>query len=84
MLNVFTALLKGLVPASGGGTTTFLRADGTFAAPTATAPDIALSLLAPAVSETITAGYSAVVCRKYKVASAKKLSILSGAIFRIL
>jgi tRNA threonylcarbamoyladenosine modification (KEOPS) complex Pcc1 subunit len=33
MLNLFTSALKGLVPASGGGTTTFLRADGTFAAP---------------------------------------------------
>lgn len=35
MLDVFTSLLKGLVPASGGGTANFLRADGTFAAPTA-------------------------------------------------
>lgn len=33
LLNVFTNLLKGLVPASGGGTTNFLRADGTWAAP---------------------------------------------------
>lgn len=33
MLMVFTDLLQGLVPASGGGTTTFLRADGTFATP---------------------------------------------------
>ena len=33
MLDTFTSALKGLVPASGGGTTTFLRADGTFAAP---------------------------------------------------
>ncbi len=32
-LNAFTSSLKGLVPASGGGTTNFLRADGTFAAP---------------------------------------------------
>lgn len=32
-LDVFTSLLKGLVPASGGGTVNFLRADGTFAAP---------------------------------------------------
>jgi hypothetical protein len=32
LLDVFTSALKGLVPASGGGTTTFLRADGTFAA----------------------------------------------------
>ena len=33
LLNVFTDILKGLVPASGGGTANFLRADGTFAAP---------------------------------------------------
>lgn len=35
MLDVFTTSLKGLAPASGGGTTNFLRADGTWAAPTA-------------------------------------------------
>ena len=33
LLDAFTSALKGLVPASGGGTTNFLRADGTFAAP---------------------------------------------------
>ena len=33
LLDVFTSSLKGLVPLSGGGTTNFLRADGTFAAP---------------------------------------------------
>lgn len=32
-LNAFTTSLKGLVPASGGGTTNYLRADGTWAAP---------------------------------------------------
>ena len=32
MLDTFTATLKGLVPLSGGGTTNFLRADGTWAA----------------------------------------------------
>lgn len=31
-LNQFTSLLQGVVPASGGGTTNFLRADGTWAA----------------------------------------------------
>lgn len=36
MLNTFTSALKGLAPASGGGTTNFLRADGTWAAPTGT------------------------------------------------
>lgn len=34
MLNVFTGAAKGLAPASGGGTANFLRADGTWAAPT--------------------------------------------------
>lgn len=33
LLNTFTTALKGLAPASGGGTTNFLRADGTWAAP---------------------------------------------------
>lgn len=33
ILNAFTSSLKGLVPASGGGTANFLRADGTWAAP---------------------------------------------------
>jgi hypothetical protein len=33
LLDVFTTSLKGLAPASGGGTTNFLRADGTWAAP---------------------------------------------------
>jgi hypothetical protein len=32
LLNVFTSTLNGLVPSSGGGTTNFLRADGTWAA----------------------------------------------------
>jgi hypothetical protein len=33
LLDTFTSVLKGLVPPSGGGTTTFLRADGVFATP---------------------------------------------------
>lgn len=37
ILDTFTSTLKGLAPASGGGTTNFLRADGTWAAPTASA-----------------------------------------------
>jgi len=32
-LNLFTSSLQGVVPASGGGTTNFLRADGTWASP---------------------------------------------------
>jgi hypothetical protein len=37
-LDTFTSAHQGTVPASGGGTTNFLRADGTFAAPPVTAP----------------------------------------------
>lgn len=33
LLDTFTTALKGLAPASGGGTTNFLRADGTWSAP---------------------------------------------------
>jgi len=33
MLNLFSSTLQGLAPLSGGGTTNFLRADGTWAAP---------------------------------------------------
>jgi hypothetical protein len=33
LLDTFTSSLKGLAPSSGGGTTNFLRADGTWAAP---------------------------------------------------
>jgi hypothetical protein len=36
LLNTFSSTLKGLAPSSGGGTANFLRADGTWAAPTAT------------------------------------------------
>jgi hypothetical protein len=47
-LPLFTSTTAGLVPASGGGTSTFLRADGTFAAPPAgpagTVTSVALDL----------------------------------------
>ena len=38
MLSIFTTSLQGVVPASGGGTTNFLRADGTWAAPGGASP----------------------------------------------
>jgi hypothetical protein len=38
LLDEFTSGLKGLVPASGGGTDNFLRADGSWAAPAGAAP----------------------------------------------
>ena len=35
LLNAFTTSLKGVVPASGGGTVNYMRADGTWATPSA-------------------------------------------------
>ena len=43
MLNVLTAALKGLAPASGGGTTNFLRADASWAVPPGTPATITLT-----------------------------------------
>jgi hypothetical protein len=39
LLDAFSSTLKGLVPLSGGGSTNFLRADGSWAAPPGTTPD---------------------------------------------
>ena len=39
LLDTFTSGLKGLAPASGGGTTNFLRADGTWAVPATSVAD---------------------------------------------
>ena len=45
ILPVFTSSLNGLAPLSGGGTTNFLRADGTWAAPTSSGANTTLSNL---------------------------------------
>lgn len=49
-----------------------------------TTPDIPVSLRAPAVDETIAAGASAVIVRRFTVASGKKLVLGLAAILRIL
>lgn len=41
MLNTFTSTLQGVVPASGGGTINFMRADGSWASPPSALPSIA-------------------------------------------
>ena len=59
LIDTFTSTLKGLAPASGGGTANFLRADGTWAAPsggggvtavTATTPVVATGTTTPVIS----------------------------------
>ena len=44
LLDTFTSSLKGLAPASGGGTSNFLRADGTWAAPSGGGSGTAITL----------------------------------------
>lgn len=52
ILDVFTSALKGLTPASGGGTANYLRADGTWAAPTAAVNVTAATLALGATAKT--------------------------------
>jgi hypothetical protein len=64
MLNLFSPTLQGLTPASGGGTATWLRADGTWTDPTtvitATAPiayNTSTHVVSSAQASTSTSGY---------------------------
>lgn len=76
MVNVFTALLSGAAPASAGGTTNFLRADGSWAAP-ASSGGAALS------SATVTVGYGLFVASAVVVDAAitatSKISVTWGS-----
>ena len=69
-----SATVGGAVPTPPNNTTTFLRGDGTFAAPTAQ-PDIPLSKLSPTTDQTITAGYSAVLSNRYTIAVSTRTTI---------
>lgn len=57
LLDVFTSTTKGLVPSPAGATTTFLRADGTWATPSATGGITSLNSLTTA-SQTFATGTS--------------------------
>ncbi len=57
ILDAFTSALKGLVPASGGGTSNFLRADGAWASPGAgSGPVSVYALTADALANLTTVG----------------------------
>lgn len=57
-LNVFTSTLKGLAPASAGGTDNFLRADGTFAPP----PSGNLSVVSISANYSVLTSDGAIIC----------------------
>jgi hypothetical protein len=54
LLDVFTSTLKGLTPASGGGTLNYLRADGTWAAPSGSGAPINAPYVTTAADPTLT------------------------------
>jgi hypothetical protein len=54
LLDVFTPSLKGLAPSSGGGTSNFLRADGTWAAPSGGGGGVAPSYILQNTDRTLT------------------------------
>ncbi len=58
LLDTFTSSLKGLAPASGGGTTNFLRADGTWAAPAGGVLNNLTATSAPTVNDDTADGYA--------------------------
>lgn len=80
----FTTVLQGLVPASGGGTVNYLRADGTWATPPGTAGGaLALNDRSLDSNFTVTAGYSAYVCGPFEIAKDVVLEIGADAILEI-
>lgn len=75
LLDVFTSGAKGLVPASGGGTTNFLRADGTFAAPSGgSGADPPEGSYAPG-SYTVATGKFRVAARRQEFTTTQRLTI---------
>lgn len=84
-LNLFTTSLQGLVPSSGGGTTNFLRADGTWAAPGGGSQTLSYSQLALNNTISISAGNTITLLTAttslaglLDTARARKIDSLSG------
>ena len=57
LLNQFTSSLQGLVPGSGGGTTNFLRADGTWATPPSSGGGLTWTVITTSQLAAIDNGY---------------------------
>jgi len=79
-----TVTAHGLLPKLGGGTVNFLRADGTWAAPTASTPDLLITKRSATANQTVSAGYSAVVAADYEIASGFVLELSADGLLEIL
>ena len=74
----------GLCPKLPGNTTTWLRADGNWSAPTAATPELLITKRTADADQTVTAGYSAVACADYEIASGFYLELSAGGLMEIL
>lgn len=75
MLDVATSGAKGLVPATGGGTTNYLRADLTFANPIASIPTLAHGTYTPTLANIANGNVlTASVCQYHRVGSVVTVS----------
>lgn len=74
LLDIFTSALNGLVPLSGGGTTNFLRADGTWATPTASGG--ATSLGADVTCSSVSPNYCTVFTIPLTASSGNAIQVL--------
>ena len=72
LLDTFTTSLKGLAPSSGGGTTNFLRADGTWAAPPSGG---GITTLGSDVTCTLTASYCTVFTIALTASSGNRIDV---------
>lgn len=79
MLNAFTSLLQGLVPASGGGTTNFLRADGAWAAPPGGGGSVSLTAATLALGSTAKTEHRITVTDA-AVSPSSKIQIAEGSV----
>jgi hypothetical protein len=84
-LDVFTPTLKGLVPASGGGTANFLRADGNFAAPPVGGGGgaLALSDRVTTADFNVTTNRSAYIAGEFEIGSGFVLELEADAVLEI-
>lgn len=80
LLDIFTSSLKGLVPSSGGGTTNFLRADVSWAAPTATADPVTPYAMG---SKTIPTANFVNMARRLILTGSQKVTIQGTGALRI-
>jgi HAMP domain-containing protein len=78
MLDTFTSGLKGLAPLSGGGTANFLRADGTWAAPSGGASTALDNLTTTNINEDFLFNKASALVKTKDIAASNTLTVKTG------